>query len=156
MHIRHPHCLRLEAGGPGNVSYGELVFRASCMRPDWLIVGELIGSEAMRALQIMGRGHAAIATVHALGVEDALAQLEALCLMANLGLGLGEIRRLIASAIRLITHQEFSPTARPHRRLTQMVELCGVENDRYVLKPLFRYDPQTEQLASVGKPSWQT
>ena len=65
MQVRHPRCLHLEAGGPANVSFGELVVKASCMRPDWLIVGELYGPEAMHALQVMSHGHTGLATVHA-------------------------------------------------------------------------------------------
>lgn len=145
MQVRHPRCLHLEAGGPANVSYGELVVKASCMRPDWLNVGELYGPEAMRAIEVLSHGHTGMATMHAASVEDALAQLEALCLMANLGLGLSEIRRLIAAALRLITYQELLPSIQA-RRVTHIVELCGVENDRYVLRPLFRYNPEQDRL----------
>lgn len=156
MQVNHPRCLHLEAGGPANVSYGELVVKASCMRPDWLIVGELYGPEAMQALQVMSHGHTGMATMHANSVQDALAQLEALCLMANMGLGLSEIRRLIASAIRLITYQEFAPSQQ-RRRVTQIVELCGVENDRYVLRPLFRYDAAKDKLDPTGAtPTWES
>ena len=156
MQVRHPRCLHLEAGGPANVSFGELVVKASCMRPDWLIVGELYGPDAMHALQVMSHGHTGLATVHATSVEDTLAQLEAMCLMANLGLGLGEIRRLIASATRLITYQEFILSLQ-RRRVTHIVELCGVENDRYVLRPLFRYNAAADKLEPTGaKPTWES
>jgi pilus assembly protein CpaF len=156
MQVRHPRCLHLEAGGPANVSYGELVVKASCMRPDRLIVGELYGPEAMHALRVMSRGHTGLATVHAISVEDTLAQLEAMCLMANMGLGLGEIRRMIAAAIRLITYQEFVPSLQG-RRVMHIVELCGVENDRYTLRPLFRYNPVKDTLEPTGaKPTWES
>jgi Flp pilus assembly CpaF family ATPase len=76
-----------------------------------------------------------------------------MCLMANLGLGLGEIRRMIAAAFRLITFQEKLPVG---RRITQIVELRGVENDRYVLQPLFRYNPDKDILEATGAPpSWK-
>jgi Flp pilus assembly CpaF family ATPase len=97
-----------------------------------------------------------MATMHANSVEDTLAELEALCLMANMGLGLSEIRRMIASAFRLITYQEFSPSLR-RRRVTAIIELCGVENDRYVLRPLFRYNPAKDKLEPTGaKPTWES
>jgi len=50
--------------------------------------------------------------------EDALAWLEAMCLMANLGLGLSEIRGLIAAAFQLITYQSRLPDGK--RRLIQI------------------------------------
>ncbi|HJW84392.1 MAG TPA: ATPase, T2SS/T4P/T4SS family [Anaerolineae bacterium] len=152
---RHPHIVHLEAGGPARVAFSDLLTTASCMRPDWLICGELLGSEAMHAIQIMGRGHTGMATLHANGVEDALARLEAMCLMANLGLGLGDIRLLIASAFRLITYQEKLPNGQ--RRILHIAELRGVEHDRFVLQPLMRYDPATERLAATGaKPCWMS
>jgi len=156
MQVRHPRCLHLEAGGPANVSYGELVLKASCMRPDWLVVGELYGPEAMHALRVLSHGHTGMATMHANSIQDTLAELEALCLMANMGLGLSEIRRVIALAFRLIIYQEFFPSLH-RRRITTIVELCGVENDRYVLRPLFRYNPETDKLEPTGaKPTWQS
>jgi len=34
-------------------------------------------------------------------------------------------------------------------------ELRGVENDRFVLQPLMRYDPASDRLAATGAmPSW--
>ncbi len=75
-------------------------------------------------------------TLHATSPEDALTRLEAMCLMANLGLGLGEIRNMIASTLQLIVQMQRLSDGR--RRLTHIVELRGVQNDRFVLQPLFR------------------
>jgi pilus assembly protein CpaF len=148
LHVEHPRAIFLEAGGPAHVPQEELISTGSKMRPDWLIVGELYTSAALRALEVLSRGHTGMATMHASSPEDALARLESLCLMANLGLGLLEIRALIASAIRLITYQERLPTGK--RRMMQLVEVAGLENDRYVLHPLFRYDPETDRLEATG------
>jgi pilus assembly protein CpaF len=109
----------------------------------------------MRTLQIMSRGHDCPTNIHAASTEDALDRLEAMCLMANLGLGLGEIRRLIASALQLIVYQERLPSGR--RQVTQITELRGLENDRYVLQPLFRYNPEKERLEATGaKATWES
>ncbi len=155
MRVSHLRCLCLEAGGPANVSFADLLDTAARMRPDWLVIGEIWGSEAMRALQIMSRGHVGLMNTHADSVEDALNRLEAMCLMANLGLGLSDIRRTIASALRLIVYQERLPSGK--RKITQIVELRGLENDRYVLQPLFRYNPEKERLEATGaKPTWES
>ena len=155
MQVRHPRSIHLAAGGSSDVPFGDLVFKASCMGADWLVIGELYGPEAARALQILGHGHTGMATTYANSVEDALARLEAMCLMANLGLGLGEIRRTVAAAFRLITYQERLPHG-GRRRITHVVELRGVENDRYVLQPLFGYDPAGDRLAATGaRPGWE-
>lgn len=153
MHIDHPRAIFLEAGGPANVTPEELISTGSKMRPDWLIVGELYTSAALRAVEVLSRGHTGMATIHANSAADALARLEALCLMANLGLGLGEIRALIAAAFRVITCQGRLPDGK--RRMLQIVEVVGLENDRYVLQPLFRYDPGTDRLeATAARAGW--
>jgi pilus assembly protein CpaF len=154
LQIQHPRAVFLETGDAAELSLSDLLSAAAKMRPDWLVIGELIGPEAMRALEIINRGHSGMTTIHATSPEDALARLESMCLMANLGLGLGEIRALIASALRLITYQEMLPDGR--RKIMQIVELCGLENERYVLQPLFRYDLAAQRFESTGiKPSWE-
>jgi pilus assembly protein CpaF len=145
----------LVADNSPDLSFADLIDLASKMRPDRLVIGELTGPETMKALEILNRGHdGSLATMHAANPEDALARLETMCLMANLGLGLPEIRMLIASAIQLITYQQYLPNGR--RKLTQIVELQGLENGRYVLNPLFRYNPETDGIDATGaKPSWE-
>jgi pilus assembly protein CpaF len=154
MQVHHPRCLYLEAGGSANVPFADLIEVASCMRPDWLVLGEIWGAEAMRAIRVMSRGHTGLMNTHADNTEDALDRLEAMCLMANLGLSLSDIRRTIASALRLIIYQERLPSG--HRKITQIVELRGLENDRYVLQPLFRYNREADRLERTGaKASWE-
>ena len=151
----HPRSVFLEAGETSGATFGELLTAGSKMRPDWLIIGELYGAETLRALQILGNGHSAITTIHADNTENALARLEMMCLMSNLGLGLDDIRQMIVSALRLIMYQEcLVPNGK--RRVTQVTELKGLENGRYILQPLIRYNYETERLESTGiKPSWE-
>ncbi len=151
----HPRSVFLEAGESSGTTLGELLTAGSKMRPDWLVIGELYGAETMRAMQILGNGHSAIATIHADNTENALARLEMMCLMSNLGLGLDDIRQMIVSALRLILYQEcLVPNGK--RRVTQVTELKGLENGRYILQPLMRYNHETERLESTGvKPSWE-
>ena len=70
----------------------------------------------------------------------ALTQLESMCLMANPSFGLDELRRMIASAIGLISFQMNHALPDYRIKITQLVEVRGVENGRYVLQPLFTYD----------------
>jgi len=150
---RHPRCVYLETGGPANVSFEDLIQVAARMGPDYLVIGEVWGPEATSALQIKSHGHGGMMTTHADSTEDALTRLETMCLMANLGLGLGEIRRMVASALQLIIFQEKLSAG---RRITQITELCGLENDRYVLRSLFRYNRDKGVLEATGaKASWE-
>jgi len=146
--------VHLSADNSPDHSLSDLIDLASKMRPDRLMIAELAGPEAMKALDIFNRGHdGSLATLHASSPEDALTRLETMCLMANLGLGLVEIRAVIASAIQLITHQERLLDGT--RKLTHIVELCGLENGRYQLKPLFRYNPVSRAIEPTGAhPGW--
>ncbi len=149
----HPRAVFLEAGE--SVRMNDLLTAGSKLRPDWLAVGEMNGPEALRAMQILGNGHSGLATIHANSVENALTRLEAMCLMANLGLGLDDIREMIASALRVVLYQEcLVPNGR--RKVTQISELRGLENGRYALQPLMRYNPETDAFEMTGaKPGWE-
>ena len=154
LQFDHPRSVFLEAEGNVSVEFNDLLTAGSKMRPDWLIIGELHGAETLHAMQIMGNGHSAISTTHATSAEDALARLETLCLMANLGLGLDDIRQIIASALRLVLYQERLPNGR--RKIIQAVELKGLEDGRYILQPLMRYNIETETFEMTGtKPDWE-
>ena len=154
LQFDHPRAIFLEAGAAISTPMNDLLTAGSKMRPDWLAIGELHGSESLHALQLMGNGHNAIATMHATSAENALARLEAMCLTANLGLGIDEIRQIIASALRLIAYQERTPQGK--RKIVQLVELKGVEDGRYILQPLMRYDPEKESFDMTGvRPSWE-
>jgi pilus assembly protein CpaF len=92
--------------------------------------------------------------MHATSAENALARLEAMCLTANLGLGLDEIRQTIASALGLILYQE--RLSNGQRKIVQMVELNGSENGRYVLQPLMRYNAEQGTFDMTGvRPGWE-
>lgn len=150
--VTHPR--RIHLASSAQLSAGELLSTAAKMRPDWIVFGELRGAEALALLQIFSLGVSGMTSLHATSAAEALARLEALCLMANLGLGLAEIRAQIVSAFRLITCQRrFSNGA---RRLTEVVELLGLEDGRYLLQPLLHENAETGQLArTAAKPSWE-
>jgi pilus assembly protein CpaF len=110
----------------------------------------------MRIMQVMSIGHdGSLTAIHATSAEDALNRLEAFCLMSNLGLGLEEIRNLIASSLNLITIQHYLPTGK--RKITDVVEIRGLDKDRYILQPLMRYNPETDKFETLPiQPGWDT
>jgi pilus assembly protein CpaF len=155
MQLEHPDAIRLEAGGPAGLSREEILAAAVHMAPERLVVGELNGPFAAAALTYLGSGYdGSLTLIHGTSVEDALRRLESLCLMADLGLGLAEIRALVAAGIQLVTFQERLPDGR--RKVTEIAELRGVEHLRYVLQPLMRYNRDTGQFEFTGvKPGWE-
>jgi pilus assembly protein CpaF len=150
--LQHPRAVFLESGRADTLA--NLIATATRMRPDWLVIGEFTGPEALPALDLIGRGHEAITMLHADSPTDALARLERMCRMANAGLSLAEIRAIIASAVRVITHQRYFPNGA--RRLTEIVELRGLEGDLYNLQPLLRYNLTNDQSELTGvRPGWE-
>lgn len=154
LQFTHPRAIFLEAKVTSKLTMDELLTAGSRMRPDWLVVGELRGAEAMRTMQLFSTGHNGITTMHATSAENALTRLETMCLMANLGLGMDDIREIIVSAVGLIAYQERLPNGK--RKVTQVLQLQGLENGHYVLQPLMRYNPDTETLEATGaQPGWE-
>jgi pilus assembly protein CpaF len=153
LHLRHPRAINLCSDSSPDLTYGDLIKTATKMRPDRLIFTELHGPETQGIIDLLNNGYdGALATVHATSPEDALARLEMQCLTANLGLGLAEIRATIAAAFKVITYQQ--RLADGNRKVTEIVEVRGLQNDRYVLQPLVRYDAATEAFTQLAKPSW--
>jgi pilus assembly protein CpaF len=155
LQVNHPRVVRLSSDISPDLSYADLIGTAAKMRPDRLIFGELRGAEVMRLLDIVNIGHdGSMMTIHAVSPEDALARMESMCLMANLGLGLSEIRNMIASGVNLITNQQRLSDG--SRKITQVTEVLGLENDRYVLQPLMRYNAETGEFErTLAKASWE-
>ena len=116
LRIPRPHVVRLEARPPnadgvGEVSIRDLVRNALRMRPDRIVVGECRGAEAFDMLQAINTGHlGSMTTCHANSAPDALVRLEAMVMMAGVGLPSDAIRRQLCRAIDLVVHLERSPT----------------------------------------------
>lgn len=153
LDVDHPRSIYLESQAAG-VPMQSLIETASRMRPDWLVINELRGPEALTALQIFNSGHSGMASLHAENIADALKRLETMCLSANLGLGMQDIQRMIGSAFQLVIYLEYLPMGK--RRVTEMVELGGLENQRYQLQPLVRYHREGDRFESIGvPPTWR-
>jgi pilus assembly protein CpaF len=147
--------VRLVADQMASATFTEVINLAMRTRPDRLVFGELHGAETLRILQVLSMGYdGSFLNMHAISPEDALARMEAYCLTANAGLGLSEIRSLIASTVPVIAFLQRLPSG--VRRVKQVVEVCGLEDDRYLLQPLYRYNPETDAFDSMDvKPSWE-
>lgn len=108
LRLRHPHHVRLEARqanleGAGAIGMSRLVREALRMRPDRLVVGECRGEEVRELLSALNTGHdGGAGTLHANGLHDVPARLEALGVLA--GLDDRALARQVASAIGCVLH----------------------------------------------------
>lgn len=137
------HKLTLEAQPPdyrgeGEVTVRDLVRNALRMRPDRIIVGEVRGGEALDMLQAMNTGHdGSMTTVHSNSARDTISRLETMVLMAGLELPVSAIRRQIASALNLVVYLNRFPDG--SRKVTQIVEVMGMEGDIVTMTDLFQF-----------------
>ncbi|MDQ4214388.1 TadA family conjugal transfer-associated ATPase [Microbacterium capsulatum] len=122
---RHPHHVSLEARQPnlegvGAIGVARLVRESLRMRPDRLIVGECRGEEIRDLLTALNTGHdGGAGTLHASGLSDVPARLEALGALA--GMDPPALARQAVSAFASVLHlvRERSGV----RRLVQAGEL---------------------------------
>jgi pilus assembly protein CpaF len=141
LQLRQEHVVQLESRpqnveGEGEVSQRDLLRNALRMRPDRIVVGEVRGAEAFDMMQAMNTGHdGSMSTVHANSARDALARLENMVLMANLNLPSRAIRGQIVSALDVVI--QVSRMRDGTRRVTEVAEVVGMEEDIIVVAPLF-------------------
>jgi pilus assembly protein CpaF len=144
LQLNQPHVLPLEARPPdlegkGAVVIRQLLANSLRMRPDRIIVGECRGGEALDMLQAMNTGHdGSMTTLHANTARDALNRLETLVLLAGTDLPISAIKRQISSAIDIVVQQSRFPDG--SRRITEIVEVTGIEGEAFSLNELFFFE----------------
>ncbi len=150
LQLQQPHVIQLETRPPniegsGAIAQRDLVRNALRMRPDRIIVGEVRGSEAFDMMQAMNTGHnGSMSTIHSNSARDALARVESMIMMANVNIPPRAIRAQIASAIDLVVHTERMRDG--VRRVTEVVQVVGMEEEILSLGSLFTYRYKGENL----------
>jgi pilus assembly protein CpaF len=143
LQLKQEHVVRLETRPPniegkGAVQQRQLVINSLRMRPDRIIVGEVRGEEALDMLQAMNTGHdGSLTTIHANTPRDALARLETMVAMSNLGIPDTAIRRQISSAIDLVI--QVSRLSDGTRKVITVAEITGMEGDVISMQDIFLF-----------------
>ncbi len=144
LQLRQPHVVRLETRPPniegaGEVRQRELLINSLRMRPDWIIVGEVRGEEAVDMLQAMNTGHdGSLTTLHANNPRDALARLGTMISMAGLDLPEKAINQQIASALDIVIH--VSRLSDGARKVMRVAEIVGMEGEVITMQDLFLFE----------------
>jgi pilus assembly protein CpaF len=132
---RHPHHVALEARqanleGAGEISLARLVRESLRMRPDRLVVGECRGEEVRELLSALNTGHdGGAGTLHASGLRDVPARLEALGALA--GMDATALARQVVSAFTIVLHLERAPDG--VRRIAQ-AGVFALRGDRLAIE----------------------
>lgn len=136
--------------GENEITIRDLIKTSLRMRPDRIIVGEVRGAETLDMLQAMNTGHdGSMSTGHANSPKDMLSRLETMVL-TGIEMPLPAVRAQIASAIDLIVH--LGRVRDKSRKVLEIDEVVGMENNEVRLRPLFLYEEQDEkQNRVIGK-----
>jgi pilus assembly protein CpaF len=157
LSLNHPHVVRLEsrlggADGAGEVNIRDLVRNSLRMRPDRIVVGEVRGAEVLEMLQAMNTGHdGSMSTIHANSARDALYRLEMLCGFAGFQGSESSLRRQIASAIDFII--QITRLGNGRRVITSITEVIGTSDDVITTQEMYRHESVVD-LDGVERDRW--
>ena len=142
-----PNLVRLETRnanveGCREITIRDLIKTSLRMRPDRIIVGEVRSGEAFDMMQCLNTGHdGSMSTGHANSSRDMLSRLENMILM-GIEIPLAAIRQQIASGIDIIIH--LGRLRDKTRKVLEIVEVLGYEEDEIRLAPLYRFEEEGE------------
>jgi pilus assembly protein CpaF len=143
LQLQQPHVVRLETRPPnleggGEVTMRDLLRNSLRMRPDRIILGEIRGAEALDVLQAMNTGHdGSMSTIHANRPREALTRLENMVGMTGINLPSRAVRTQIAGAVNMIV--QVARMRDGMRRITEIVEIVGMEGEVITTQELFTY-----------------
>ncbi|MGC8800706.1 MAG: ATPase, T2SS/T4P/T4SS family [Chloroflexus sp.] len=153
LHIEAP----AETGG-----FSRAVTFALRQKPNYIIVGEVRGGEAMAMLQAAATGHPGLGTIHAATVQGALRNLERMALigLAHETTGAGQaaaqiVRGLITSDVVNLLVVQIGRAPNGKRGVMTIEEVLpqgsqGQSGDPFPTNPLFRYERTSERLVRAG------
>ena len=123
----------------------ELLRQALRQRPEYIIVGEIRGKEAMTLFQAMNTGHSTYSTMHADSVDTVISRLEGDPL---------NIPRVMIQALDILCIQKMIIMGDNRiRRLDTIVEFIGIDPNTQDMRfnELFRWDPKNDTFRNGGK-----
>lgn len=113
-------------------------------RPEYIIVGEVRGEEAVTLFQAMNTGHTTYSTIHAESVQTVVRRLE------NPPI---EVPRAMISALDIISVQLLTYVGDNRvRRTDRLVEIAGIDERTGDLNfvELFKWNPDTDTFSRTG------
>lgn len=132
--------------GKNEISIRDLIKASLRMRPDRIIVGEVRDAACIDMLQALNTGHSGMSTGHANSTYDILSRLETMVLLGA-DIPLLAVRRQIASAIDIII--QLSRFRDKSRKVVEITEVAGFENNEVILNPCFRFVEKGEEKGRV-------
>lgn len=133
------------ADGKGSIDMYELLRAALRQRPEFLLVGEVRGKEALTLFQAMSTGHTTFSTMHADSVSSAIHRLE------NPPIS---VPRTMIQALNIISIQaQTYVKGKRARRNMKLVEITDIDPTTRNIRTndIFVWDPLTDKFMRVGE-----
>ena len=134
-----------EGTGTTVIEMFELLKAAMRQRPEYILVGEVRGSEAQTLFQAMNTGHTTFSTMHASGVDAAIHRLGSEPL---------NVPRTMLQALDVISVQALTHRGRDRvRRCREIVEIAGIDplTGNLQVNTVFEYDPVADTFSYTGR-----
>ncbi|RLI89622.1 MAG: secretion system protein E [Archaeoglobales archaeon] len=148
IHLIHDNWIaevtRLSIEGQEITMY-DLLRAALRQRPDYIIVGEVRGREALTLFQAMSTGHAAYATLHAGDINQLVYRLE------NEPLNVPRIMIQFLDAV--VVQSVWARRGVRKRRAIEVNEIFGIDpvNKNLLVNPLFKWDPSIDAFTQTSE-----
>lgn len=155
MQVPHPHHLVVEEDP--DVMADAINTTILRMRPDVLVVGEVVSKEALQYVMALNLGIVTHTTTHAKSARLALTRLESLSRESDIPWE--ERREIIGSGLGLVVHlakeHESGGTGRYRRFMRELLAVKGVRDGRYVTETLKEWDGEGFTPLKAGRDIWQ-
>ena len=108
------------------------------MRPNKIIIGEVRGKEAMALFNAMNVGHKGMCTIHSTSSREVIYRLGSQPMNVP--------NRVIANLDLIVIQNIFHYHGKPIRRITEVVEIGGMEGDKVLLGTIYEWDPMKDKV----------
>lgn len=127
----------------------ELLRQAMRQRPEYIIVGEIRGKEAMTLFQAMNTGHTTFSTMHADSINTVISRLEG----DPINVPRVMIRALDLLCIQTLTQLDNTENNSKVRRLDTMIEFTGIDEQTHDLRfnEIYTLDTKNDCFKSSGR-----
>jgi flagellar protein FlaI len=127
----------------------ELLRQAMRQRPEYIIVGEIRGKEAMTLFQAMNTGHTTFSTMHSDSINTVISRLEG----DPINVPRVMIRALDLLCIQTLTQLDNTENNSKVRRLDTMIELTGIDEQTHDLRfnELYTLDTKNDGFKYSGR-----
>jgi flagellar protein FlaI len=135
----------VSAKSPGDISLYDLLVAALRQRPEFIIVGEVRGSEAFTLFQAIAVGHAALGTIHAGSMDELLARVESNPMNVP--------RSLFSNLDVVLFPMHIKKGERSMRRLANIVEMLELDRDSgdLITNTVFKWLPDVDEFQYQGR-----